>query len=168
MVLLPLDLIYTNSGDPVEVAMCKTPFDDVLDGIEYLFPRRLKAFSDLFPRQRSCPACQKLHVWFCKLVLALGPRDFLNSDSTCVTVHSPHHVEEKYGKAPKRDELKSARLLCSVVTWRGIVAARTDRCRSFARIHGHLNTFSVAALSKPSFFIHKALELLASIQDGLQ
>ena len=123
MVLLPLNLVHADHRNLVKVSMLQALFDDVFDGMKHFLPRCLKAFADLGPRQTPRPACEKLHVGFCQLVLALGPRYVFDPDAATRTIDTPHDVHEKHRVPPQRHKLEPARFFRVVVTRCGFVAA---------------------------------------------
>src|ERR1035438_5413789 len=91
----------------------------------------------------ACPAGQKQHVRSGQRALSVAPRNFLDDDRlTAAAIHAPHGIKQKNQKAPKRDELESP-FGKVVITGGRLMAARTDRSRTFARTHGNLNTLMI-------------------------
>ena len=70
---------------------------------------------------------------------------FLDDDGlTTAAIDAAHGIKQKNQKAPKRNELETA--LGELIVSRGrLMAARTNRRRTFARTHRDLNTLVIGA-----------------------
>src|SRR5882757_8479624 len=97
------------------------------------------------PRKAARPAGQKQHIGIGQGTLAIAPGHFLDDDClTTAAIDATHGIKEKNQKAPKGDELKTA-LRELIVSGGRLMAARTNRRRTFAWTHRDLNTLVIGA-----------------------
>src|ERR1700686_4317900 len=101
----------------------------------------------LLPRKAARPAGQKQHIRAGQGTLAIAPGHFLDHDRlTTAAIDATHGVKQKNQKAPKGNELETA-LGELIVSGGRLMAARTNRRRTFARTHRNLNTLMIGAES---------------------
>src|SRR5436853_3574490 len=105
----------------------------------------MEGFGRFLPRKPARPAGQKQHIRVGQGTLAIAPGHFLDDDGlTTAAIDSAHGIEQKYQKAPKRNELETA--LGELIVYRGrLMATRTNRRGTFARTHCNLNTLMIGA-----------------------
>jgi len=110
---------------------------------------------------RARPACQKQHVGFGQLTLAIAPGNFLDDNGAAVVASDvPHGIQQEDEKPPKRDELETP-LGELVVTGRRMMAARTDRGRTLARPHCDFDALFVR--TKAGMPINEPPEMMAVV-----
>lgn len=105
----------------------------------------MECFGRFLPRKPARPAGQKQHIGVGQGTLAIAPGHFLDDDGlTTAAIDATHGIKQKNQKAPKRNELETA--LGELIVSRGrLMAARTNRRRTFARTHRDLNTLVIGA-----------------------
>ena len=115
----------------------------MFERVEDFVPGSAKRLSRFLPRQPPCPSRQKAHVGFGERTLAVGPGDFLHDDRlAAAALDAPHGVQQKNQKSPEGNKLE-APFGELVVPGSGLMAARTDRLRAFARAPGDLNALVI-------------------------
>jgi len=141
--------------------MFQSKGDDIFHSVENLFPGSAKGFSCFLPGKPSRPACQKQHVGSSQRALSIAPRDFL--DDHCLTaaaIDASHGIKQKDQKAPKRNELETP--FGELITTRGrLMAARTDRPRTFARTDGNLNTLMIG--TEAGLLVNESREAVTAV-----
>jgi len=76
-------------------------------------------------------------------MLAIAPGHFLDDDGlTTAAIDATHRIKQKNQKAPKRNELETA-LGELIVSGGRLMAARTNRRRTFARTHGDFDALVI-------------------------
>ena len=105
----------------------------------------MECFGRFLPRKAARPAGQKQHIGIGQGTLAIAPGHFLDDDClTTAAIDAPHGIKQKNQKAPKGNELETA-LGELIVSGGRLMAARTNRRRTFARTHRNLNTLMIGA-----------------------
>ena len=119
--------------------------DDMLDGVENLFPWSMECLGRFLPGKPARPAGQKQHIGIGQGTLAVTPGHFLDDDClTTAAIDATHGIQQKNQKAPKGNELETA-LGELIVSGGRLMAARTNRGGTFARTHRNLNTLMIGA-----------------------
>lgn len=91
----------------------------------------------------ACPAGQKEHIRPGQRALTVGPRNLLDDDRiAAAAIDTPHGVKQKNQKSPERNEFEPA-FGKSIVPGRRLMAAGTNRSRTFAWPHGDLNALVI-------------------------
>jgi hypothetical protein len=91
----------------------------------------------------------------------MAPGNFLDKDRlAAAAIDSPHGVEQKNQKSPERNELESP-LGEFVVTRCRLMAARTDRRRTFARTHSNLNTVVIG--TEAGLLVNKTGKVMTAV-----
>ena len=103
----------------------------------------MECFGRFLPREPTRPAGQKQHIGVGQGTLAIAPGHFLDDDSlTTAAIDATHGIKQKNQKASKGNELETA-LGELIVPGGRLMAARTNRRRTFARTHGNLNALVI-------------------------
>jgi hypothetical protein len=79
---------------------------------------------------------------------------------TAATIDAAHRIEQKYQKAPERDELETP-FGELVITGRWLVATRTNRRRTSARTHCDLDTPVIG--TEAGLLINETPEMMAAV-----
>src|SRR5438067_13023092 len=121
----------------------------------------MECFGRFLPRKAARPTGQKQHIGIGQGTLAIAPGHFLNDDClTMAAIDATHGIKQKNQKAPKGNELETA--LGELIVSRGrLVAARTDRRRTFARTHRDLNTLMIGA--ETGLLVNKPRKAVAAV-----
>src|SRR5947209_11186787 len=105
----------------------------------------MECFGSFLPRKAARPAGQKQHIGIDQGTLAIAPGHFLDDDRlTTAAIDATHGIKQKHQKAPKGIEFETA-LGELIVSGGRLMAARTNRRRTFARTHRDLNTLVIGA-----------------------
>ena len=103
----------------------------------------MECFGRFLPRKAARPAGQKQHIGVGQGTLAIAPGHFLDDHRlTTAAIDATHGIKQKNQKAPKRNELETA-LGELIVSGGRLMAARTNRRRTFARTYRDLNTLVI-------------------------
>src|SRR5260221_168007 len=96
-------------------------------------------------------------------MLAVVPGNFLDDHGFATeAIDAPHRIHQEDQESPEGDEFVTPfREL--IVTGRGLVAARANRGRTFARPHRDLDTLVV--LTESGVLIDKSPEVVAAVQN---
>ena len=123
---LPLDLVYANRLQPLDLAMRQAPQNRVFYRSKHLLPGRAEDLGGLFPGEPFGPPRQEPAIALGERAFAVSPGNFFHGHTAVRAAHSPHRVHEVHRNGPQRDELESPRRQ-TVVTGPRPPAARTDR-----------------------------------------
>ena len=94
-------------------------------------------------------------------MFAVAPRNFFNDDGfAAAAIDASHGIHQKHQKAPERNELEAA-LGELIVSRSGLMAARTNRPRAFARTHCNLDALVVR--TEPGLVVDESGKTVATI-----
>jgi hypothetical protein len=105
----PVDLVDADRANPGEIHVIPAPGDGHGDRAEDLIPTGAEDPRDFGPAEALGPPREEPHVRRGQLVLAIGPGDPFEGDTTARALDAPHHVEEEDAQAPQGDELEPPR-----------------------------------------------------------
>src|SRR5258706_646016 len=106
---LPRELVDANRANAIQVAVCESPTDRVLDAPEDRVPRAPESTSGLAPRKHTSPVRQEPRERERRLHLARCPWHHLDSDAAAHAVDPPHGVHDEDRHRPEWDECETAR-----------------------------------------------------------
>src|SRR5437764_12970004 len=103
----------------------------------------MEGFGRFLPRKAARPAGQKQHLGVGQATLAIAPAHCLDDDRlTTAAIDATHGIKQKNQKTPKGNELETP--LGKLIVSRGpLMAARTNRRRTFTWTHRDLNTLVI-------------------------
>ncbi|MEI8354544.1 MAG: hypothetical protein WCG31_00350 [Deltaproteobacteria bacterium] len=84
---------------PQASAICYSSKDVVPFGMECI--------SSLFLGKALCPFCKKPSIGSSQVIFPFSPGDALHLDAAIKAINPPPGIQEKYGDAPQRNELKT-------------------------------------------------------------
>jgi len=82
------------------------------------------------------------------------------TSSTTTAIDTAHGINQKDQESPERNELETA-LGEMIVSWPGLMAARTNGLRTFAQTHGDFDAPVVGA--EPGLVVDEAGKAVAAI-----
>ncbi len=74
-------------------------------------PFGMECISSLFQGKTLCPFCKKPSIGSSQVIFPFIPGDALHLDAAIKAINPPPGIQEKYGDAPQRNELKTPRFL---------------------------------------------------------
>ena len=109
----------------------------------------------------GAPNGPEKHVGIGQLMLAVAPGNFLHDHSlAAAAIDAPHGVQQEDQKSPERNAVVTPfREL--IITGRRLVAAGTNRRRTFARSHRDFDAFVIG--TEAGVLINETPEMMAAV-----